>query len=46
MCSGLRNCGGSSDYIELAGPKWDPAQGEVTIPDTITEDIEYPQKGT
>jgi hypothetical protein len=27
------------------GPKWDPAQGEVPRPDTITEAIEHSQKG-
>jgi hypothetical protein len=28
------------------GPKWDPAQGEVTRPDTISVAMEYSQKGT
>jgi hypothetical protein len=28
------------------GTKWDPAQGEVLRPDTITEAMEYSQKGT
>jgi hypothetical protein len=28
------------------GLKWDPAQGEVPRPDTITETIEHSQKGT
>ena len=28
------------------GPKWDPAQGEVPRPDTITEAMEHSQKGT
>jgi hypothetical protein len=27
------------------GPKWDPAQGEVPRPDTITEAMECSQKG-
>jgi hypothetical protein len=27
-------------------PKWDPAQGEVPRPDTITEAMESSQKGT
>jgi hypothetical protein len=28
------------------GPKWDPAQGEVPRPHTITEAMERSQKGT
>jgi hypothetical protein len=28
------------------GPKWDPAQGEVPRPDTITEAMEHSQKET
>jgi hypothetical protein len=27
------------------GLKWDPAQGEVPMPDTITEAMEHSQKG-
>ena len=30
----------------VTGPKWDPAQGEVPRPDTITEAMEHSQKGT
>ena len=30
----------------VTGPKWDPAQGEVPKPDTITEAMEHSQKGT
>ena len=30
----------------MTGPKWDPAQGEVPRPDTITEAMEHSQKGT
>ena len=30
----------------MIGPKWDPAQGEVPRPDTITEAMEHSQKGT
>jgi hypothetical protein len=33
---------GSSDTV--TGPKWDPAQGEVPRPDTITEALEHSQK--
>jgi hypothetical protein len=29
----------------VTGPKWDPAQGEVPAPGTITEVMEYSQKG-
>ena len=28
----------------MTGPKWDPAQGEVPRPDTITEAMECSQK--
>ena len=28
------------------GPKWGPAQEEAPRPDTITETMEYTQKGT
>jgi hypothetical protein len=28
------------------GPKWDPVQGEVPRPETITEAMECSQKGT
>jgi hypothetical protein len=28
------------------GPKWDPAEGEVPRPDTVTEAMECSQKGT
>ena len=28
----------------MTGPKWDPAQGEVPSPDTITEAMELSQK--
>ena len=38
--------GTSFGYIPGTGPKWDPAQGEVLRPDTITEAIEPSQKGT
>ena len=27
----------------MSDPKWDPAQGEVSRPDTITEAVEHPQ---
>jgi hypothetical protein len=30
----------------VTGPKWDPAQGVVPRPDTITEAMEHSQKGT
>jgi hypothetical protein len=30
----------------VTSPKWDPTQGEVPRPDTITEAIEHSQKGT
>jgi hypothetical protein len=30
----------------MTGPKWDPAQGEVPRPDTITEAMEHSQKGS
>ena len=30
----------------MTGPKWDPAQGEVPKPDTITEAMEHSQKWT
>jgi hypothetical protein len=29
----------------VIGPKWNPAQGEVPSPDTITEAMEHSQKG-
>jgi hypothetical protein len=28
------------------GPKWVPAQGEASRPDTITEAMQHSQKGT
>jgi hypothetical protein len=30
----------------VTGPRWDPAQGEVPRPDTITEAMEHSHKGT
>jgi hypothetical protein len=30
----------------VPGPKWDPAQGEVPRPETITEAMELSEKGT
>jgi hypothetical protein len=30
----------------VTGPKWHPAQGEIPRPDTITNAMECPGKGT
>ena len=30
----------------MTGQKWDPVQWEVPSPDTITEAMEHPHKGT
>jgi hypothetical protein len=40
-------CGGAwGKVIPATGPKWNPAQGGVLRPDTITEAMEHSQKGT
>jgi hypothetical protein len=43
----LDRLGMKDNFFNLVkkGPKWDPAQGEVPRPDTITEAIEHLQKG-
>jgi hypothetical protein len=45
-----KNCrGGNGDWGKegpVIGPKWDPTQGEIPRPNTITEAMKHSQKGT
>jgi hypothetical protein len=51
-CFGLKELqgwkwrGASGKEGPVTGPKWNPGQGEVLRPDTITEAMERSQKGT
>jgi hypothetical protein len=44
-CSSLKELQAWGKEGRVTDPKWDPAQGKVPRPDTITEAMEHSQKG-